>query len=441
MNRQRDTFDYTVTDGNGGTATATVTVTITGVNDAPVAVGDTATTDEDNPVAIDGAVLLANDSDIDGDTLSIASIDTTNTTGNVTDNGDGTFSYDPNGSFENLAVGQSATDTFDYTVTDGNGGTATASVTVTITGVNDAPVANDDTLSTDENQALTFAAADLLGNDTDVDDGDVLSLVSVDTGSLQGVLVDNGDGTFTYTPPSGFSGADTFTYTISDGNGESDTAAVTIQVQDLANQAPDAVDDGFSTGEDSALLITGASLLSNDTDPDVGDVLSIASIDDSATLGTVTDNGDGTYTYDPNGQFESLAVGESATDTFAYTVSDGNGGTDTATVTITVNGVNDAPVAADDDLITDEDSPLVIAGSTLLGNDDDVDTSDTLTIASIDDSATVGTVTDNGDGTYTYDPNGQFESLAAGESATDTFSLHRLGRQRRHGYGDGHDHR
>ena len=394
-----DTFDYTVTDGNGGTATATVTVTITGVNDAPVAVGDTATTDEDNPVAIDGAVLLANDSDIDGDTLSIASIDTTNTTGNVTDNGDGTFSYDPNGSFENLAVGQSATDTFDYTVTDGNGGTATASVTVTITGVNDAPVANDDTLSTDENQALTFAAADLLGNDTDVDDGDVLSLVSVDTGSLQGVLVDNGDGTFTYTPPSGFSGADTFTYTISDGNGESDTAAVTIQVQDLANQAPDAVDDGFSTGEDSALLITGASLLSNDTDPDVGDVLSIASIDDSATLGTVTDNGDGTYTYDPNGQFESLAVGESATDTFAYTVSDGNGGTDTATVTITVNGVNDAPVAADDDLITDEDSPLVIAGSTLLGNDDDVDTSDTLTIASIDDSATLGTVTDNGDGT------------------------------------------
>ena len=109
VSRQPIRSAYTVSDGNGGTDTATVTITVNGVNDAPVAVADTAITDEDNAVVIDGAVLLANDSDIDGDTLSIASIDTTNTTGTVVDNGDGTFTYDPNGQFESLAVGESAT--------------------------------------------------------------------------------------------------------------------------------------------------------------------------------------------------------------------------------------------------------------------------------------------------------------------------------------------
>ncbi len=77
-------------------------------------------------------------------------------------------------------------------------------------------------------------------------------------------------------------------------------------------------------------------------------MLSVAGINTTGTLGLVTDNGDGTFNYDPNGQFESLAVGETATDTFTYTITDGNGGTDTATVTITINGRNDTPVANND---------------------------------------------------------------------------------------------
>ena len=141
------------------------------------------------------------------------------------------------------------------------------------------------------------------------------------------------------------------------------------------NDAPVATDDDLITNEDSTLVIAGSTLLGNDTDAE-GDTLTIASIDDSATLGTVTDNGDGTYTYDPNGQFESLAVGESATDTFTYTVSDGNGGTATATVTVTVEGVNDAPVANDDTADTDENTPV---SGNVLTNDTDVD-GDTLTV-------------------------------------------------------------
>ena len=110
------------------------------------------------------------------------------------------------------------------------------------------------------------------------------------------------------------------------------------------NDAPDAVADGgvgFETDEDSAF--TTASVLLNDTDVDASDTLIVSALDTTGTLGTVVDNGDGTFDYNPNGAFEALAAGETATDTFSYTVSDQNGGTDTATVTITINGVDDDP--------------------------------------------------------------------------------------------------
>ena len=125
-----DTFTYTISDGNGGTDTATVTVTVTPVNDAPVAVDDTATTAEDTPTTI---TVLGNDSDVDGDTLSVTSAsDPAN--GSVVINPDGTIGYTPDADF-------TGTDTFTYTISDGNGGTDTATVTITVTPVNDAPVA------------------------------------------------------------------------------------------------------------------------------------------------------------------------------------------------------------------------------------------------------------------------------------------------------------
>ena len=132
-----------MTDGNGGTDVATVNVTITGGNDAPTAVDDNATFGED-----DGSSsvldLVGNDTDPDtNDTLTVDSVDTTGTVGTV-NLGGGTVSYDPNGQFENLAVGETAIDTFTYMVTDGNGGTDVATVNVTITGGNDAPTAVDD---------------------------------------------------------------------------------------------------------------------------------------------------------------------------------------------------------------------------------------------------------------------------------------------------------
>ena len=138
------------------------------------------------------------------------------------------------------------------------------------------------------------------------------------------------------------------------------------------------------------------------------------------------------------GQFENLAVGQSATDTFSYTISDGNGGTDTASVTVTVTGENDSPVAVNDSIATNEDTPVLIEPTLLLANDTDVDDGDVLTIVSVDSSSTTGLVIDNGDGTFSYDPNGQFESLAVGESHDRYVHLYRQRRQRWDGYGNCH---
>ena len=152
-----------------------------------------------------------------------------------------------------------------------------------------------------------------------------------------GTVVNNGDHLL-YTPAHDFAGTETFTYTIGDGLGNTDQATVTVTVDNVPD-APVAYDDGGPAYETSAnAAFTTGNVLDNDTDADVGDTLSVAGIDTTGTLGLVTDNGNGTFGYNPNGQFDYLAAGQPATDTFRYTVSDGNGGLDTAVVTITVTG-------------------------------------------------------------------------------------------------------
>ena len=135
------------------------------------------------------------------------------------------------------------------------------------------------------------------------------------------------------------------------GTAPDDTASLSITVTDV-NERPMANNDSASTDEDHATVL--AALL-NDTDPDASDTLRVDSVDTSNTQGSVAANPDGTLTYDPNGQFESLAVGQSGTDTFGYTVSDTQGATDTAVVTVTISGANDAPVALGGAFTVNED--------------------------------------------------------------------------------------
>ncbi|MGI8791925.1 MAG: Ig-like domain-containing protein [Acidimicrobiales bacterium] len=184
-------------------------------NEAPEAVDDQVTLDEDTLVDIDA---LANDSDPDGDAISLVSI-TQPGFGSAAVNPDGTIRYVPQANYN----GQ---DSFTYTITDGEADhDVTATVWLTVDPVNDPPVANDDSGETGPNQAITIA---VLANDTDID-GDALT-VAVSGGPEWGTATVNGDNTITYQPAPLFSGTDTFTYVASDGNGGSDEATVTITV-------------------------------------------------------------------------------------------------------------------------------------------------------------------------------------------------------------------
>ena len=181
-----DTFTYQVCDPTGACDTATITVTVDPDNDPPVAIDDTATTVEDTPVNV---TVLANDSDPEGDLLTVTQIVTAPTNGSAVINPDGTITYTPNPNFTGV-------DGFQYEISDGNGGTATAFVSfILVTPVNDDPVANDDPATTDEDTPVTVP---VLGNDTDLD-GDALTVQSV-TQPANGTTVINPDNTITYTP-------------------------------------------------------------------------------------------------------------------------------------------------------------------------------------------------------------------------------------------------
>ncbi len=214
------------------------------------------------------------------------------------------------------------------------------------------PVASDDAAATDEDTAATIP---VLANDHDAD-GDALAVVNVGA-PANGTASINADGTVTYTSKADFNGADAFSYTVSDGQGGTATAMVTVTVRPV-NDAPVAVDDAAATDEDTAVTIR---VLANDHDVD-GDALAVVNVG-APTNGTASINADGTVTYTP-------AAGFHGADGFSYTVSDGHGGTATASVSVTVSPVNHAPVAVDDTAATDANKSVAIR---VLDNDHDAD--------------------------------------------------------------------
>ena len=215
---------------------------------------------------------------------------------------------------------------FRYTVSDGRGGTDTAAVTVEILAVNDSPTAGDDQATTNKDIAVII---DVLSNDSDVD-GDSLVVSSL-TQPLNGSVVRNANETVAYTPASSFNGSDSFSYTTSDGNGGLDTARVTVGVS-----IPIATDDDVTTQEDVAIVFN---VLSNDEDPD-GDRLTVYSLT-QAQNGQVALISEYTLSYNPEKNFNGR-------DSFHYTVTDGEGGRDTAQVNVSVQAVFDDPIAVDD---------------------------------------------------------------------------------------------
>ncbi|HID23536.1 MAG TPA: tandem-95 repeat protein, partial [Planctomycetaceae bacterium] len=327
----------------------------------------------------------------------------------------------------------------------GTGGTTpfsaeTATVSIEVASVNDPPVADDETYTTDEDRSLTIVAPGVLAGDTDVD-GDSLTAV-LQSGPAHGTVTLDADGGFVYTPDADWFGTDAFTYRASDGEASSNVATVTITVRPV-NDRPVGGADAFNTDEDSPLTVPAPGLIANDTDVD-GDGITIVRVNGQAadvgsqlTLASgarLTVNADGSLSYDPNGQLEYLDDGEQFTETFTYTPSDGTVEADPVAVTITVSGRNDAPVGTADAYSTDDHIVLNVAPRGVLVNDTDADDAEALqlTVVAVNGNpGAVGTtiglnsgafLTMNADGSFTYDPTGAFRSLDAGQTAVDTFT-------------------
>ncbi|WP_339658103.1 Ig-like domain-containing protein [Flavobacterium frigidarium] len=381
---------YTVGDGQA-TATGTLTITVNApVNSVPIAVDDSAT-------VISGTVyasvtnLTANDTDADGDTLTVtAGTFTTVEGGEIIIAADGNYTYQSATSF----VG---TDSYMYTVGDGQT-TATGTVTFTVNApINSAPIAVDDS-ATVTTEVLYNSIATLQSNDTDADGDNLTVTAGTFTTAEGGEIIIAVDGNYTYQSATGFVGTDSYEYTVGDGQA-TDTGTVTFTVNAASpiNSAPIAVDDS-ATVTSEVLYSSTATLQSNDTDAD-GDTLTVtAGTFVTAQGGTIIITSDGSYTY-------KSALNYVGTDSYIYTVGDGQA-TATGTVTFTVNAANpnDTVPIANNDLIY-----INIAETTVLDVlQNDVFAPGSILTVSIPVTPINGTVTVNNDGSVNYSPNPNF---------------------------------
>lgn len=352
----------------------------TAANLPPVVGADDVSVDEDE--VLNGASLIANDSDPEGTALT-AVAETKNTAhGHVVINTDGTFIYTPNPDYN-------GPDSFTYQVCDSDAPVmcSTGTVNITVNPVQDAPIATDDVFSTLEDTKLVVPCDCVFINDYDPD-GDPLLGGIMET-VKHGTIVMEPNGTFEYMPNQDFFGTDTFTYYVTDGIDTVFGVLVTINVIPV-NDPPIAVDDIVEALEDVPSVLP---ILANDKDVD--DVLTPAMI----TIATPPQHG--TIQISVDEVIYTSHPDYFGPDTFEYFLTDPHGATsNTAVVTIDVKPVNDVPVAADDVAITPEDTPVTID---VLANDTDIDNS-------IDPGTVVATTPDHGsvevqaDGTIVYSP-------------------------------------
>lgn len=400
-----DNFIYEVCDDGTPSlcAKATAYLTVMPFNVRPIAIDDINNTFADQSVT---GNVLTNDLDPDGDKLTVSTIPVVSpTNGTLTLNADGSYTYLPNAGFL-------GTDVFVYEVCDdGEPGPMcdTAEVVIkvwTSTLDNDQPVANND-------QATTFidqpVSGDVLNNDFDPDADPLLINTTPISGPSNGTLVLNTNGTFTYTPNTGFEGVDEFTYQVCD-NGVPplcDQATVTIRVikdpNGSENNPPFANDDAFATPEDKEIT---ADLSPNDSDPNGDNLIYTATPIDGPFHGTVTINVNGSFSYTPDSAYYGA-------DYFSYEVCDD--GTPSlcaaATAYISVLPKNNAPIAIDD--INNAFSGFAVAGN-VLANDTDPDNDNLFAEITPISGPANGTLTLNVDGSYSYTPDSAF-------SGTDVF--------------------
>ncbi|MGB7324456.1 MAG: VCBS domain-containing protein [Rubripirellula sp.] len=402
------TFTYEVEDNNGATSQAVVTITVTGTNDVPVAQTGTNTAIEDG--AIINGTLTETDADTN-DTHTYSLIANTSE-GSVTIQSNGNYAFDPGADFQDLAAGETRNVTFTYEVEDNNGATSQAIVTITVTGTNDGPVAQAGVNTAAEDGAVV--TGQLTETDADTSDTHTYALI---TNTTEGTATVNGDGSYSFDPGSDFQDLAvgetrdvTFVYEVTDNNNATSQETITITVTGT-NDAPVAQAGTNSAIEDGA-TVNGTL---TETDADTNDTHTYALITGTSE-GIATVNSNGSYSFDPGSDFQDLAVGETRDVTFVYEVNDNNSATSQATVTITVSGTNDGPVAQTGTNSATEDGATVNGTLT----ETDADTNDTHTYALITGTSE-GIATVNSNGSYSFNPGSDFQDLAAGETRDVTF--------------------
>ena len=420
----QESITYTAVDGRGGSNTGTVDVTITGVNDAPVAVDDAITVNEDAPFLFNPS---GNDPDVDqGDRVNTVSVNNPGGNRGIASLVNGQVQYNPNGAFEDLPVGAEATESFTYEVADGLNAKDQGRVNVTIKGANDAPVAYADTATVSEDGSIEIRPE---SNDKDVDRGDVLRIAEAPTNPSTnkgqvvfeaGRVIYNAAGRFDDLPQ-GASASESFEYKVSDGHGGYDTSQVTVAIEGK-NDAPKSNPDTYAVRQGASINVNPTT---NDTDVDRDDALKVTQVAGRAgAKGSVSVDAEGNVSYSAQDGFANLAEGETTTETFDYTVSDKLGATDRGQATVTITGGNDAPVASDDHITISEEQILEAADGLLLANDRDVDNGDALKVSGITNNASNNGALSftTGTGRVIYNPAGKFDYLAEGTSEDVNFS-------------------
>ncbi|WDQ16180.1 Ig-like domain-containing protein [Rhodopirellula sp. P2] len=386
-----DSFSYTISDGQGGTSTAVVNIDIQDVLDAPVAGNGLETVDEDSgTLTIDLSSFVT----LEGsDTVTFSKVSGTDAIGTSAVAANGTLTFTPV-----LNANGTATIVYRATSTQGSQLSDEGTITINVTPVNDAPTATDRTVTVLEDNSIDI---DLNGNVADVDSTGLVITVASNPGNGSATALGNGQ--IRYTPNADFNGQDSFTYQVTDGS-LTTTATVTVNVTDVVSP-PVANNGSLSATEDAGAVTLDLSTLIN---LDSGDSATITittppANGNASVSGTSGDLTNSTLSYTPDADYFG-------SDSLVYTVTNSQGATDTGTISISVAGVNDAPVAGNDTATTVRNRAVTI----------DVLSNDSLGPANENQVATVsvptqpanGTVTVNGNNELVFTPNTDFVGTA-----------------------------
>lgn len=382
-----DSFEVSASDDDGNIESQLISVTVMPVADL-MAFDDAFYGDEDTIIT---GNVGSNDTTTSGGVLSFAVIGVPNN-GTVDLNSNGSFDYTPEGDYRGI-------DSFSYQVTDVDAGEVdTRTVIVTVDQINDGGSFGGDLSSTTNEDTMVNGTVSF----TDLADGDSSLGFVVSSGASAGIATIDSSGNWSYMPGANYHGPDSFEVSVTDDDGNSESQVINLTVLSVADLL--AQDDAFSGDEDTVL--TGD--VANNDSTTSGGTLGYA-IAAAASSGVVTLNSIGSFTYQPNANFNG-------SDSFSYVVTDPSAGeSDTRTVSLNVNAVNDAPVAVGDSYSVDQDNTLSVSAPGVLGNDWDIDAGTTLSAIVVNAGPRHGSLTLAADGSFDYTPNSGF-------SGSDSFT-------------------